>query len=122
MKAMAARKTSKGLSWDDVRRIALAFPGVEEGTSYGTPAFRASKKFFTRFKEDGKSIVVRIGLDEREILMEAEPTTYFITEHYRAYPAMLVNLASARAEQVHRLLEQSWRAMAPKKLLAAYDE
>jgi hypothetical protein len=118
----AARKTSKGLTWDDVRRIAIAFPGVEEGTSYGTPAFRASKKFFTRLKEDGESIVVRIGMDEREILMEADPKTYFITEHYRAWPAMLVSLASAREEQVHRLLEQSWRAMAPKKLLAAYDE
>jgi hypothetical protein len=108
----------KGLTWEDVRRIALALPGVEEGTSYGTPSFRVAKKFLTRLKEDGKSIVVKISMDERELLMEADPVTYFITEHYRAWPAMLVNLASVREDQVRRLLEQSWRTLAPKKLLA----
>jgi hypothetical protein len=117
----AKRKPGGGLTWNDVRRIALAFPGVEEGTSYGTPAFRASKKFFTRLKEDGQSIVVRIDMEEREILMAADPKTYFITDHYRPWPAMLVNLASAHESQVYRLLEQSWKAMAPKKLLAAYE-
>ena len=100
-----------------MRRTALALPGVEEGTSYGTPSFRVAKKFLTRLKEDGKSIVVKIGMDERELLMEADPVTYFITEHYRAWPAMLVNLASAREDQVRRLLEQSWREIAPKKML-----
>jgi hypothetical protein len=118
----AARKMSKGLTWDDVRRIALAFPGVEEGTSYGTPAFRASKKFLTRLKEDGKSIVVKVDMEERALLMELDSKTFFITEHYRAYPAMLVNLATAHADQVRRLLEQTWRGAATKKLLAAYDE
>ena len=117
----AARKTGKGLTWNDVRRIALALPGVEEGTSYGTPAFRASKKFLTRLKEDGKSIVVKVDMEERALLMELDPKTFFITEHYRAYPAMLVNLASAHADQVRRLFEQTWRAASSKKLLAAYE-
>src|SRR5690349_12913253 len=99
------RKKARGLTWDDVRRIALALPGVEEGTSYGTPGLRAAKKFLTRLKEDGKSIVVKVSFDEREILMEADPETFFITEHYRAYPAMLVNLASVHADQVRRLVE-----------------
>jgi hypothetical protein len=115
------RKARKGLAWEDVRRIALAFPGVVEGTSYGTPAFRVGKTLLTRLKEDGQSIVVKINMDERELLMEADPKTFFITEHYRAYPAMLVNLASAHAEDLHRLFEQSWRAAAPKKVLAAHE-
>jgi hypothetical protein len=110
-----------GLTWEDVRRIALALPGVEEGTSYGTPGLRAAKKFLTRLKEDGTSIVVKVNFDEREVLMEADPETFFITEHYRSYPAMLVNLASAHEDQVRRLLEQSWRAMVPKKLLALHE-
>ena len=118
---MPQRKARKGLAWEDVRRIALAFPGVVEGTSYGTPAFRVGKTFLTRLKEDALSIVVKINMDERELLMEADPKTFFITEHYRAYPAMLVNLASAHVEDLHRLFEQSWRAAASKKLLVAYD-
>ena len=118
---MPRRKIVRGLTWEDVRRIALSLPGVEEGTSYGMPGFRVAKKFLTRLKEDGKAFVVKIGMDEREMLMEAEPETFFITEHYRAWPSMLVNLASAREDEVRRLLEQSWRANATKKLLAAYE-
>ena len=34
-----------------VRRIARAFPGVMEGTSYGTPALRVGKKFLARMRE-----------------------------------------------------------------------
>ena len=104
-----------------MRRIALTFPGAEEGTSYGTPAFHAAKKFWTRLKEDGKSIVVRIDIEERAVLIEADPKTYFITEHYRAWPAMLVSLEHAHEKQVRHLLEQSWRGMVTKKMLAAYD-
>lgn len=51
-----------------MRRLALALPGVEEGLSYGTPAFRVKGKFLARLKEDGGSLVVKIDFDEREAL------------------------------------------------------
>jgi hypothetical protein len=47
-----------------VRRLALAFPGVEEGLSYGTPGFRVRGKFLARMKEDGETLVVK-GLSHR---------------------------------------------------------
>ena len=40
-----------------VRRIALAFPGVEEGPCYGTPGFRVRGKFLARMKEDGETAI-----------------------------------------------------------------
>ena len=39
-----------------VRRLALAFPGVEEGLSYGTPGFRVRGKFLARLWEDGETL------------------------------------------------------------------
>ncbi len=44
------------MTYDDVRRIGLAMPGVEEGTSYGTAALKVKKKLFVRLREDGDSL------------------------------------------------------------------
>jgi hypothetical protein len=54
-----------------VRRVALALPGVEEGLSYGTPAFRVRGKFLARLREDGESLAVKCGFDERDLRMQA---------------------------------------------------
>jgi hypothetical protein len=100
-----------------VRQIALSFPGVEEGTSYGTPAFRVAKKFIARLWEDGQTLVIRIDIAHREILLAADPATFFITDHYRKYPAILVRLAVVHPAQLRDLIEESWRRSAPKNLL-----
>jgi hypothetical protein len=109
------------LDWTDIRRIAGSLPGTVEGTSYGTPSFRVGRKFLTRLKEDGESLVVLIGLDEREMLMESDPATFYITDHYRDYPAMLVRLSRVDETILRRLLQASWRGLASKKLVAAYE-
>jgi hypothetical protein len=41
------------VTFDDVRKIALAWPEVEDGTSYGTPALKVRKKLLVRLREDG---------------------------------------------------------------------
>jgi hypothetical protein len=102
-----------------VRRLALALPDVEEGTSYGTPAFRVRGKLFARLHEDGESLVVRIAFQEREILMDADPKTFHITAHYLSYPMMLVRLATVRPGELRTLLADSWRQVAPARLAAA---
>jgi hypothetical protein len=109
------------LTFDDVRQIALALPGVEEGTSYGTPAFKVRGKFLSRLKEDGETLVVKIDFDERDILMAANPETFYITDHYRGYPAMLVRLATVDSDELRELFEAAWRRAAPKRLVAAVD-
>ena len=116
-----AKRKRTPVTFDTVREMALSLPGVEEGTSYGTPAFRVRGKFFTRLREDGESLVVKIDFDERELLMEAEPKTFYITDHYRNYPTMLVRLATVRREALRELLEESWRRAAPKRLADAFD-
>jgi hypothetical protein len=96
------------MTWDDVSRLATAFPRAVEGTSYGTPAFHLGKKFWMRMKEDGVTLVLRITFDEREILMRAKPKTFFITDHYRDYPAVLVRLEKISEGELKDLLQRSW--------------
>lgn len=55
------------MTFDGVRKIALAWPEVEDGTSYGTPALKVRKKMLARLKEDGDSLVMPgVPQDERE--------------------------------------------------------
>lgn len=92
-----------------------------EGTSYGTSAFHVRKKLFVRLHQSGESIVIMIDLVEREALMELDPETCFITEHYLNYPAMLVRLATVRPKALRELIEDSWRSRVPANLVAEYD-
>lgn len=107
--------------FETVRAILLALPGVTEKSCYGTPGFHVGRKFLSRLHEDGRSLVVKVGFDEREMLMAADPDSFYITDHYRGYPAMLVGLASVPVDTLRRLLVQSWRGLAPKKAVAAFD-
>jgi hypothetical protein len=79
---MAKRK----LPLSTIRKVALSFPGVEEGTSYGTPAFKLKKKLLVRLHQDGASLVLKVGDATRDHLLEADPGTFFVTDHYRSYP------------------------------------
>jgi len=108
------------VTFASVRRVALSFPGVEEGTSYGTPAFRVRGKFLARLREDGETLVVKCGYDERDLRMQADPTTFFTTEHYRGYPSVLVRLATVTPTDLREVLELAWRRAAPRHLITTY--
>ena len=105
-----------------VRRVALSFPGVEEGSSYGTAGFRVRGRFLARLKEDGESLVVKCGFDERDFRMEANPRAFFITEHYRGYPTVLIRLETVTLAELREVFEQAWRLNASRKLLSEYDK
>jgi len=107
------------VDFERVRAAALALPGVEDGTSYGTPALKVRGKLLVRLKEDGESFVLIVDFDTRDILMRADAETFYITDHYRGYPAVLVRFASLDPNDLPGLLEQSWRHVAPKRLAAS---
>ena len=104
---------------DAARRLLLALPGVEEGPCYGTPGFRVRGKFLARLRDDDEVLVVKCGDDERDFRMQADPDTFFTTDHYRGYPTVLIRLASVTPDDLRDVLEVAWRAKAPKRLVAA---
>ena len=104
------------------RAVILDFPGVEEGTSYGTPGFKAYGKFLARMKEDGETLVVRCGFIERDLRIQHDPETFFITDHYRSYPALLIRMKRVRIADLHDIIEVAWRQLAPKRMVYALDE
>lgn len=109
-------------AWPDVVAAGRELPEVEEGTWYRTPCLRVRKKSFCRLKEDGETLVVRVvDLQDKEALLRGNPDVYFTTPHYDGYPYVLVRLADADPAELRELLEDAWRMVAPKRLIAVYD-
>jgi hypothetical protein len=108
---MAARK----LSLATIRRTVSALPGVEEGTSYGTPAWRHKGKMLARLHQDGRSIVLKVGDETRDHLLQADPQTFFITDHYVGYPMVLAHLDRLSTADLKKLLLRAMATAGAKK-------
>jgi hypothetical protein len=119
--ARAPKRKPKSVTLEVVRQLALALPETREDTSYGTPAFFVRGKLFARLHQAGEGLVIKIDLQERVLRMQADPETFFITDHYLNHPLMLVRLKSVDRDDLCELIEESWRRSAPKRLVAAYN-
>jgi len=99
---------STTINFDTVRKIGLALPGVEESTTYGSPALKVRGKLLAcvpvnRSAEPG-SLVVRIGFDDRAELLAAAPDVYYVTDHYLNYTSVLVRLSRVTPDILRDLL------------------
>jgi len=109
-------------TWDDVIATAADLPGVEVGTSYGTPSLKVRGKFMCRLRTNPEALVMRvIDLADREALLKGRPEVYFSTPHYDSYPVVLVRLEEIDPAELAELVEDAWRLQAPKRVVAAYD-
>jgi hypothetical protein len=113
---------SAPMTFEQVRLLALALPNAEDGTSYGTRAFKVGGKLFARLHQDGESLVVKIDPAERAMRINADPATFYITDHYLNYPWILVRMSSADPDDLRDLLEGAWRQSAPRRLVSDYDK
>ncbi len=107
---------------DDARRIALSLPETSEKPSYGTPGFRVKDKLFARMHDLPETLVVWVAdMAEKEALLASSPATFFETPHYDGYPMLLVRLPAIDVDELAEVLSDSWRARAPRRLLAEHD-
>jgi hypothetical protein len=90
-----------------IRRAVIALPGLEEGTSYGTAAWRFKKKLVARLHQDGVSIVFWIDAETRDHLVAADSATFFVTEHYRNSVAVQARLDKVSAGDIARLMKRA---------------
>ena len=103
----------KGMTFDAVRKIGLKLPHVEEGTTYGSPALKLRGRVLACMaihkSAEQNSLVVRIDFDQREALVAEDPKTYYLTDHYVDYPAVLVRLSRVHPDALRDLLYGAWR-------------
>jgi hypothetical protein len=101
------------VTFEVVREIGLALPDVEDSTMYGKLALKVRGKLLACLaihkSAEPESLVVRIGLEQRAGLLEEAPETYYLTDHYRDHPTVLVRLSRIPIDQLRDLLGASWR-------------
>jgi hypothetical protein len=105
--------------FDLVKRVGLTLPDVEASTRYdGAPVLKVAGVFVaglaTHSSAEANTLVVRADLDERELFIEEDPDTYYVTEYYRRYPLVLVRLARITPAALRELLTASYRLSIPK--------
>jgi len=109
----------RGIEVAAVRRLLLERPGVMEGRSYGLPSFLLNGRFLARFRDDDTVLVLQLAtIGERDVLMELDERSFFFTDHYRNYPAVLVHLAEVPPSLLGDVIKECWQhvaALPPKR-------
>ena len=108
--------------WETVRAIAGPFPGAEESTTYGKPAFKVDGRLFAWISPDRNAddaLAVRVDPGEKELLLESSGA-YFQTPHYDGHPILLIRLEHISRAQLEERIEDAWLLRAPKRLVDAY--
>jgi hypothetical protein len=107
--------------WETVSEIAASFPEVEESLQ-GRRTWRVGGKLFAwqARQRDGGGLAVRVERDEKELILDGDPETYFTSPHYRGYPGVQIRLEQITDEELRARLEDAWLIQAPKRVSAAY--
>jgi hypothetical protein len=106
---------------DEARALALALTGVEEKSHFDVAGFRVRGKIFATLPGPDR-MVVRIEPADQAVLLAAEPGTF--TPAVGAWGLKgwtVVQLETVDRDVLHDLVIDSWRRVAPKKAVAAYD-
>ena len=109
------------MTFDDVRKLALTWPEVHDGTSYGTAALKVRKEL--RHLEGRRRLAGhawRSARRARDAVREPSALFYF-TDHYRDYPTVLIRLSKATRSHVEPLLRRRWRELASKAAVKKFD-
>ena len=94
--------------------LALTLPGVELSTSYGTPSIKVKGKILGRLRTEAEgAFAIRCDFLDRQILMQAHPAAFFLTDHYLNYPMVLVRLDKVGKRELRDLVRRAWEQVAP---------
>ena len=94
--------------FENVEKIARTLPGVEVSTAWGQPALKVRGKMFaclaSHKSAEPNTLVVRMDFAHRDALIDQEPATYYLKEHYMGYPCVLVRLSRVLPDALRDLI------------------
>jgi hypothetical protein len=117
---------------DDVRRLALSLPQVEEIESDGFDFRVAGKGFVWSYPErrPGKSRMIRTDIAvlftgdeaEKQALLLGEPEVFFTAPGYDGWPLVMLRLTGVDVERLRELITDAWRMRAPDAITGQLDD
>ena len=108
----------RGLTFTAVEAIGRALPDVEVATMYGQPALKVRGRMLaciaSHKSAEPNSLVVMMDFADRDALLEEDPGTYYVKDHYVPYPCVVVRLSRIRLEALRDLIAGAHRYVSSK--------
>jgi hypothetical protein len=98
----------RGSDFETVASLGCALPDVEVTTTWGHPALKVRGRMFvcmaSHKSAEPNTLVVMMDFAERAELLESDPATFYLKEHYLNYPCVLVRLSRVRKKTLEKLV------------------
>ena len=100
-------------SFKHVEAIGRTLPGVEVTTSWGQPTLKVRGRMFVCIaankSAEPNTLVVMMDFADRDALIEDDPATYYLKDHYLDYPCVLVRLSRVHPDALRDLVTGAHR-------------
>lgn len=109
----------RGSRFKLVESIGRTLPDVEVTTTWGQPALKVRGKMFvciaSHKSAEPDTLVVMMDFAARDALLEEDPDTYYLKDHYVGYPCVLVRLSRVHPDALRDLVVGAHRYMSSKR-------
>ena len=93
------------LSRAEARKIMLAIPGTDERLWFNQPSVFIHDRFLAKTHHKEDAVTLQVGsMEMRDMMLEAEPKLFYITDHYRKFPFVLIRLKALTAKILREIL------------------
>ena len=83
------------LSKAEARKIMLSIPGTDERLWFNQPSVFIHDRFLAKTHHKESAVTLQVGsMEMRDMMLEAEPELFYITDHYRKFPFVLLRLSA----------------------------
>ena len=95
-------------AWHDIVAFACSLPGVEMASYYGTPCPKVNGKPLLAPSRAEGSFCLYVSKREKETLLETDPDTFWQTDHFKNYPAVLARYGTPARARIQLYIERAW--------------
>jgi hypothetical protein len=108
----------RGTTFKAVEAVGRTLADVEVTTTWGQPTLKVRGKMFvciaSHKSAEPNTLVVMMDFADRDALIEDDPNTYYLKEHYVNYPCVLVRLSHVHPDALHDLVTGAHRYVSAK--------
>lgn len=102
-----------------VESIGRTLPDVEITTAWNTPALKVHGRMFvclaSHKSAEPETLVVMMDVVDRDALIEDDPKTYYLKDHYVGYPCVLVRLTRVHPDALRDLVTGAHRYVSARR-------
>lgn len=109
------------VTFNQVRRLCLALPEVEERETWGDSTFRIRNKIFLIGSPEGEAVSVKASPEDQSGLIEMDRDMFSAAAYTGRYGWVRVRLVGLSPQLAERVISNAWRRTAPKRLVAKHQ-